>query len=128
MEISKLLILIALLQYMGFTLKAGVSRPKMDMPAPKTSGNDIWERLFRVQQNTLEQLIVFIPGVLIFSQYISHLWVLVPGVAFILGRQIYAITYVKAPESRVLGFALTFFSNLALVIGGLIGLVLHMLG
>ncbi len=47
-------------------------------------------------------------GVLIFSQYFSHLRVLVPGLAFILGPQIYAITYVKAPEPRVLGFTLTF--------------------
>jgi glutathione S-transferase len=58
----------------SFTLKTGVTCLKMDVLLPKTCGNEIRERLFRVQQNTLEQLIVFIPSVMIFSHYISHIW------------------------------------------------------
>lgn len=124
MENAVLLILLALIQYSLFTLKAGTARPKLEVHAPKVAGHDIWERMFRVQQNTLEQLIVFVPSVLIFSYYISDLWVLIPGTVYLIGRQLYAITYVKDPKTRTLGFALTFFSNAALVllsIGFLIG-------
>jgi glutathione S-transferase len=127
METAILLILIALLQYLYFTLKTGTSRPAMEVYAPKVSGHDIWERMFRVHQNTLEQLIVYIPGVLIFAHYVSDLWVLLPGVVFIVGRQIYAITYVKDPKSRTLGFALTFFSNAGLVLVSLGALIMSML-
>jgi glutathione S-transferase len=60
------LILIALAQYLFFVFRAGFTRAKYGVDAPKISGNDTWERILRVQLNTLEQLIVFIPGVLFF--------------------------------------------------------------
>ncbi len=122
MEYSILMILIALLQYIFFTGRVGFSRVKYKVDAPKTIGDETWERLFRVQQNTLEQLVVFIPGMIIFNMYVSPTWVLLPGILFVLGRQIYAHTYIKNPQSRALGMVLSFFSNFALVLGGLIGL------
>ena len=123
MEFAVIIILIALLQYSAFTLKTGTSRPKLNVHAPKISGDEMWERMFRVQQNTMEQLVVFIPAIIAFAFYVSPTWVLVPGTVFIIGRQLYAMAYIKAPESRTLGFALTFFSNLFLVLASLALLV-----
>lgn len=119
MEVAAIVILFALIQYLVFTLKTGTSRPKRQVHAPKISGDDYWERLFRVQQNTMEQLVVFIPAIIAFAHYVSSTWVLLPGVCFLLGRQLYATAYIKDPESRTLGFALTFFSNVALVLASL---------
>ena len=126
MEYAIVIILIALLQFIFFTGRAGFRRVKYDVQAPKTVGNEIWERIFRVQQNTMEQLVIFIPGMVIFSMYVSHTWVLLPGILFVIGRQIYSHLYIKNPESRGLGMVLSFFSNAALVLGGLIGLGLSM--
>ncbi|MEE9345781.1 MAG: MAPEG family protein [Methylococcales bacterium] len=122
MEYSIVIILIALLQYIFFTGRTGFSRVKYGVQAPKTVGNETWERIFRVQQNTMEQLIIFIPGMLIFSMYVSQTWVLLPGILFVIGRQIYSHLYIKNPESRGPGMVLSFFSNIALVLGGLISL------
>ncbi len=122
MEYSHIIILVALLQYIMFTGQVGFSRVKYGVEAPKTVGNDIWERMFRVQQHTMEQLIIFIPGMILFSQYISALWVVVPGITFIIGRQVFWHLYVKNPASRGLGMILSFFSNIVLVIGSLIGI------
>lgn len=119
MELSVLIILLALIQYLIFSLQVGASRPKYTVTAPKISGDETWERLFRVHQNTLEQLIIFIPAMIIFAQYVSTTWVVIPGALFLLGRQIYAISYVKDPKSRTLGFGLTFLSNVSLVLGSL---------
>jgi glutathione S-transferase len=126
MEYSIIIILIALLQYIVFIGRVGFTRGKYGVQAPKTTGNETWERLFRVQQNTMEQLIVFIPAMLTFTLYTSKAWVLLPGILFIIGRQIYSHLYVKEPSTRGLGMVLSFFSNIALVIGSLIGLLMSM--
>ncbi len=128
MEYAVIIILLALLQYTYFAFAVGAQRVKLKVAAPSTEGNDVWQRYFRVQQNTLEQLIVFIPGMLAFSHYVSSLWVVVPGVAFLVGRQLYAHLYVKAPKSRAPGFLLTFVANMVLVMGSLIGVVMQLVG
>lgn len=115
MEIAVLIILIALLQYIAFTAITGFSRVKYNVPAPKTVGDETWERLYRIQQNTLEQLIIFIPAVLAFSWLVSHQWVALPGAIFILGRQLYFHTYKADPEKRAIGVALSLLSNFTLV-------------
>ncbi|MCJ8318157.1 MAG: MAPEG family protein [Colwellia sp.] len=127
MELTIIIILLALLQYIAFIFKVGFSRPKLEVPAPKITGNETWERMFRVQQNTLEQLMIFIPSLLIFGHYVSTIWVAVPGVIFLIARQIYAVTYVKNPESRALGFALTIFTNIGLVLTSLSSIVYNLM-
>ena len=128
MEYSIAIILIALLQFIFFTGRAGFSRGKYDIKAPKTVGNDRWERIFRIQQNTMEQLVIFVPAMLIFSLYVSATWVLLPGILFIVGRHIYSRLYLESPENRGPGMLLSLLSNIALVIGGLIGVSLKLLG
>ena len=127
MEFVWLLILIALAQFIFFTGKVGAARGKFDVPAPKTVGNEEWERLFRVQQNTMEQLILFVPGMIAFATYVSETWALLPGAAFVIGRLLYGMTYAKDPEKRAPGAVMSIFSNIILVAGGLIGVVLSLI-
>lgn len=128
MEFAVIIILLSLLQYTYFAFAVGANRVKLKVAAPMTEGNEVWQRHFRVQQNTLEQLIVFIPGMLAFSHYVSNIWVILPGVAFLMGRQWYAYLYVNNPKKRGPGFMLTFIANMALVFGSLIGVILRLIG
>ena len=127
MEYTALIVLLALAQYVWFSVRVGSSRGKYGIDAPRTSGDETWERLFRVQMNTLEQLIVFVPGMFLFAAYASSGWAWLPGVVFIVGRQLYAMEYVKNPKTRVPGMALTMLANVVLLVGSLIGVVARLL-
>jgi glutathione S-transferase len=111
---------LALLQFFWFGWQVGVARGKYNIPAPAITGNDMFERHFRVQMNTQEQLLAFLPALWIFASFISPLWAAVLGAIFIIGRGVYATTYVRDPKSRSIGFALTAIPNLLLLLGILI--------
>lgn len=111
---------VALLQFFWFGWQVGAARAKYNIPAPAVSGNDMFERHFRVQMNTQEQLLVFLPALWIFASFISPLWAAVLGAIFIVGRFVYASTYVRDPKSRSIGFALTAIPNLLMLLGILI--------
>jgi glutathione S-transferase len=117
---------LAVLQFILFGFQVGKARGKYGVKAPATTGNEIFERFFRIQQNTLELLVGFIPGIYLFSRYLNPLWAAALGVIYLVGRQIYAATYVKDPSKRSLGFGLSFLPVAVLLIGGLIGAVWHL--
>jgi uncharacterized MAPEG superfamily protein len=119
---------LALLQFIVFGFQVGGARGKYGVKAPATSGHAIFERHFRVQQNTLELLIAFIPGLYLFGHYFDPRWAAGLGVLFLIGRQVYAVTYVKDPQKRSAGFGLSFLPTLVLVLGGLIGALLRLAG
>jgi len=123
MDHATLIVLLALLQYVWFTARVGLARGKYSVDAPACDGDETWNRLFRVQQNTMEQLIVFIPAVFAFSYYMSELWMMVPGLAFIIGRFLYSAEYQKDPKTRTPGMAITLLANVVLVLGALFGLI-----
>jgi glutathione S-transferase len=122
MEPVFIVILIALLEYMVFAGLVGRARVRYGVRAPATTGHPDFERTHRVHQNTLESLIVFVPAVWIFGLYVSYLWATVLGVLFVVARAVYAVGYIRAAEKRGIGAGLTALANMALVIGGLIGL------
>lgn len=118
---------VALLQFFWFGWQVGAARSKYNIPAPAISGNEVFERVFRVQMNTLEQLVVFLPALWIFASFVSALWAAILGAVFIVGRAIYSMTYVRDPKSRSIGFALTALPNLALLVGILIWAVMALM-
>src|ERR1700744_2382177 len=114
---------LAVLQFVVFGFRVGVARERYGVKAPAVSGNEIFERLFRVQMNTLEQLIVFLPGLFLYAHYFGPYVAAALGVVYLLGRELYAFTYVRDPSKRSVGYGLTFLPITILVAGGLIGAV-----
>ena len=88
MELPAIVTMLALLEYMFFAFQVGTSRAKYGVTAPATSGHPEWDRMFRVQQNTLEQLIVFLPALWTFSYFVSPMIGAGIGAVFLVGRPI----------------------------------------
>jgi glutathione S-transferase len=114
---------LALLQFMVFGFRVAKARGRYGVAAPAIAGNEIFERYFRVQQNTLEQLIVFLPALYVFSHYYNPLVAAALGVIYLIGREIYAATYVKDPKKREIGYVLTALPVAILLLGGLFGAI-----
>jgi len=114
---------LALLQFLVFGFKVGGARGRYGVKAPAITGNEIFERQFRVQQNTLELLIAFVPGLYLFSRYWNPWVAAVLGVIYLIGREVYAAAYVKDPAKRSAGFGMSFLPTAILVLGGLAGAV-----
>jgi uncharacterized membrane protein YecN with MAPEG domain len=115
---------LALVEYSVFVVMAGQARGRYGVAAPATTGHPIFERHFRVQQNTVEQLVIFLPALFLFANYANEGVAAALGLVFILGRALYARGYVLDPAKRGPGFLLTVIANVSLLLGGLVGAVL----
>jgi glutathione S-transferase len=127
MEYVAIVLVLVLLQYSFFSFKVGLARGKYEVKAPAVTGHEIFERHYRVQQNTLEQLVVFIPGLFLFASYLHALTAAGLGLAFLLGRMLYYKSYESEPKTRGLGFIISIVAAHALLIGGLVGAVMNLL-
>lgn len=117
MPFVALVTMLALGQFLWLAALVARARVRYGIAAPATTGNELFERHFRVHMNTLEQLMLFLPTLWIFASYISALWAAALGVVFVIGRAIYATSYVRDPKSRSLGAGLTGFPTLAMMLG-----------
>ncbi len=114
---------LVLLVYVWNFSQCGRARGKHNIVAPATTGNPEFERAFRIQQNMLEQLIIFIPSLWIFSLTVSVLIGAILGILFAIGRVIYSIAYAKDPAKRSPGFGIGAICTVILLLGGLIGTI-----
>ena len=114
---------LALLLYVGVFVAAGRARLRHGIRAPAVTGAPEFERAFRVQQNTMEQLVWFIPALWLFALYVSPLWAGIVGLVWVAARVYYAVSYYRDPETRGPGFVTSFASAAILLVGALIGIL-----
>jgi uncharacterized MAPEG superfamily protein len=121
MELIAVVTILALIEYTVFATLVGVQRNRTGVAAPATTGNPIFERYFRVHQNTLEALVVFLPALWLFGRFVSAPIGALLGLVFIAGRAIYLRAYVADPARRGTGALITASTNAILLLGGLVG-------
>jgi uncharacterized MAPEG superfamily protein len=123
MEYVYLVIVLALIEFVVFGILVARARGKYGVEAPAITGNEIFERTFRVHQNTLEGLIVFLPALWIFGTFVSSSVAAAIGALWIIGRAIYANGYIAAAEKRGPGAVICGLSNIVLLLGSLYGVI-----
>jgi glutathione S-transferase len=97
---------LAILFYFMTSVAVARARAKFGIKAPAISGNPDFERVFRVQMNTLEWLPIFLPALWLFAIYISDAIAAVLGLVWIAGRILYMTGYSKAANKRGRGFGI----------------------
>ena len=114
---------LAVLQFVFFGALVGRARGKYGVAAPAVVGHEMFERAYRVQMNTLELLMAFLPGLFLAGKYWPDDVVAGVGLIYVLGRFIYWRAYMGAPRSRALGYGLSAMPALALLLAALAGAI-----
>ena len=126
MQFVQLVALIAVLQFFAFGALTGRQRRLSGLKAPAMTGHEGFERMYRVQMNTLETLIVFLPALYLASQYWSSAVVAGVGAIYVIGRHLYWRAYITDPSKRGPGFILSMLPTLCLLLLALVGVILSL--
>src|SRR5712672_3825870 len=97
---------LAILFYFFTSIQVSKARTTFGIKAPAISGNSDFERVFRVQMNTLEWLPIFLPSLWLFAVYISDPIAAVLGAVWIAGWVLYMTGYSEAAAKRGRGFGI----------------------
>lgn len=128
MELLAIITMLALVQVSVFGTLVGLARGRYAVKAPAVSGNELFERYYRVHYNTIEQLVLFLPSLWTFGYFVGQYWAAALGVVYLVGRTIYAISYVRNPAGRRFGMLVSMLPCWVLVLGSLIAATLSFLG
>jgi len=118
---------LALLQAFIFAFLVGKERVNHEIAAPAISGAPEFDRAFRAHQNTVEQLVIFVPALWMFAHFVRADIAAGIGLVFVISRHIYREAYVRDPAKRSAGFSIGALAMMTLLIGGMAGAVMNLL-
>ena len=110
---------LAILFYFFASIQVSKARSAFGIKVPATSGHPDFDRVFRVQANTLEWMPIFLPSLWLFAIYISDPIAAVLGLVWIAGRILYLTGYSQAAAKRGRGFAIQALAAIILWAGAL---------
>lgn len=118
--------LMMLMQCIAFSLQVGRQRSAHGIEAPRTSGHEQFDRAYRIHMNTLEQLVIALPSMWLCASFFSPVVAAVLGLAFVIGRLLYALGYMADPKKRGPGMGIGFLAYVAMIGCALWGMVAHL--
>jgi uncharacterized MAPEG superfamily protein len=122
-HLPALVTLLTVLLQIVVATNVGRARGKYGVEAPATTGHPDFERAFRIQANTVENTIAFLPSLWLFANYVSSLWAGVFGAVWLVGRTLYMIAYQRDAKARGPGFMISVLAIIALFGGGAFGVL-----
>jgi uncharacterized membrane protein YecN with MAPEG domain len=117
--------LLVVLFYFFVATRVAAAHVKFGVKLPATYGQPDFERIYRVQMNTLEWMPIFLPLLWLSAIYFSDAASALVGLLWLAGRVMYFLGYREAVEKRLLGFAVQAVAAVLLLIGAVAGIVTH---
>lgn len=118
-----LVTLLILLQYTLFMMLVGKQRTAHGVNAPAVTGHEMFERAYRVQMNTLEQMVVAIAAMWVCGWFFLPYVAAILGILFVIGRFVYWRSYMADPKKRGTGMIIGFVANMAMIGCGFWGVI-----
>jgi uncharacterized membrane protein YecN with MAPEG domain len=112
----------------GMALTVARAHSKTGILAPAMTGDAYLERCIRAHTNTLEWMPIFLPAMWLFAVYWSPMWASTLGGVWIVGRILYFLGYVAAPQKRFPGFFIQSMAVFVLLLGAFGRIVYLMVG
>jgi uncharacterized MAPEG superfamily protein len=107
----------------GMMMMVGNARQKYGIQAPATTGHPGFERAYRVQMNTLESTMMFLPAMWVFAVYLDAPSAAAIGAVWLLARIWYAVSYQRDPATRGKAFVVSLVAIGILTFGGICGIL-----
>jgi glutathione S-transferase len=126
-QYTSVVTLIVVLFYLFIGTRVPVARRKFNVQLPATTGHPDFERVFRVHQNMLEWMPIFLPSLWLCAVYLSDVGAAALGVAWIVGRALYYVGYRQAVGKRIPGFFIQAAACFVLIIGAAVGMAMRFL-
>ncbi len=117
--------LLAVFYTFFLSMKVGKMRDTHNVQSPAITGNIDFERVFRAHQNTIEQLVIFLPCLWLGAAFIGDLLAGTLGLVWVGGRLLFVNAY-EAGESRFLGMWMTMLPTTGLFLAALFGAALRL--
>ena len=97
------------------------ARAAYGVKLPAISGNPDFERIFRIQMNTLEWMPIFLPSLWLFAIYVGDAAAAAIGAIWVIGRIVCFIGYREAVAKRSPGSAIQAVASIVLWVGAIGG-------
>ena len=122
---TALVTLLAIAFYYFISTRVAVAHARFGVKLPATTGSPDFERVYRVQMNTLEWMPIFLVPLWLCAITLSDIAAAVLGLIWIAGRALYLTGYSQAVEKRLPGFFIQASACILLFVGALAGIVMH---
>ncbi len=127
MPYVELIAILAIAQYLHFGALTGKARRDSGLKAPAITGHEGFEKMYRVQMNTMETLVAFLPALFLAARHWPELLVAALGLVYLVGRYLYWRGYVSStPSKRGTGFMLSIIPTITLLVMALAGMVISL--
>lgn len=123
---SLALALIVLLQF-WFAFLVGRERTRSKIKAPGMSGDPKLECALRVQANTIEQFVMFLPALLIAMPLLGDIYAALVALLWIVGRVLFAQGYMRDPSARGTGFIITIVALAIALVCGIVAAIRNLI-
>jgi len=120
--------LVVLFYFFFIATRVPLARRKFGVKLPAITGHPDFEHVFRVHQNTLEWMPIFLPSLWLCAYYLSDVGAAVLGLVWIAGRSAYYVGYTRAVPGRLPGFFIQSSVCLLLVLGAIVGMAMRFFG